>query len=584
MKLLPTPRLRRTSRGKRVVLALLFAVVLGGCDAAWPAYEQIELGKPLPKRHLLLRQGQQEHERLVWASRATASFPPALLGDSLLVVRDKNGSVTAKVYVAGAVTHWILCQWAACRLVMEVQIPEEAFRDPPAGWKEPAMPGTDRMSRIVKRLSPLVVEVETAEPLSTAWDGPDRSLLTGEVTASLAVRIHPRRLGKRISKMVQAGPTDIAVDPAKDVDLTDLAGAEVLRGPGLETRIVAEKPDEVSLKVFLRIPFRPHKNVLEYLLGVPVHYPGLSAGETDLPEEVERIAHSFSLLLMIFPFKVTVVDDMAEVPGALAGITRDGYDWTYRNPHGGTLRIQNLGNRRLRIESKAFDLYDPFFLLGILKLMVGGQVAEHHLYNSAVAHLTRRVRDHPNSAEALLARACLYDAGHDYDRAIADYTRVLELEPAQSTAAAKRKDVLGRRDRYDRLIVTISREILMDPKSIRIWHWSERRNVGWDDDPDRGIADFTRVIKQKPGNPVAYNNRGVSYYHKRLYRKGVADFTRAIQLNPKYVKAYENRATLYYLRRQYRKAWPDARKAAELTGVADHRLVWMLRRVAPPRR
>ncbi len=570
-------------RGKWVVLTLLLAVVLGGCDAAWPAYEQIEIGKPLAKRHLLLRQGRQQHERLVWVSRATTSLPPTLLGDSLLVLRDKNGNVTAKVYTAGAATHWILCQWAAFRLVAEVQIPEEAFRDPPADWKEPAMPERDRMSRILKCISPLLVEVETAPPLQTVWEGPRRSLSTGEVTGSVGVRIHPRRLGKRISKMVQAGPTDIAIDPAKDVDLTGLFGTEILRGDGLETRIVAEKPDEVTLKVFLRTPFRPHQNILEYLSGAPGAFPGLFVGETEVPEELERIVSSFYPLFMIFSNKVIGMEQIAQAPGVLAGITRDGYDWTYRNPHGGTLRIQNLGNRRIRIESKAFGLYDPFFLLGILDLMAGWKVAEHHFYNSAVAHLTRRVREQPDSAEALLARACLYDTGHDYDRAIADYTRVLELDASQSTAATKRKDILRRRDRYDRDIVRFSREIRMEPNTTT-QHEFEGQYICWDDDPDKGIADFTRVIEKKPGNPAAYNSRGVSYYDKGLYGKAVADFTRAIELNPKYVKAYENRGRLYYLRGKYSKAWPDARKAAALSGVPDRRLVRMLRKVAPQKR
>ena len=44
---------------------------------------------------------------------------------------------------------------------------------------------------------------------------------------------------------------------------------------------------------------------------------------------------------------------------------------------------------------------------------------------------------------------------------------------------------------------------------------------------------------------MAFNNRGLAYYHKDDYGRAIADFTEAIRFDGKVARAYFNRAAAY---------------------------------------
>jgi hypothetical protein len=50
----------------------------------------------------------------------------------------------------------------------------------------------------------------------------------------------------------------------------------------------------------------------------------------------------------------------------LDGIDKDGYDRTFRPVAGGSIRLQNLGGRRIRMEANLLHFYDPFRLTAYL--------------------------------------------------------------------------------------------------------------------------------------------------------------------------------------------------------------------------
>lgn len=50
----------------------------------------------------------------------------------------------------------------------------------------------------------------------------------------------------------------------------------------------------------------------------------------------------------------------------LTGITQEGYDRTFRPVCGGSIRFQNLGQGRIRVEMNLLRLYDPAGLMGYL--------------------------------------------------------------------------------------------------------------------------------------------------------------------------------------------------------------------------
>jgi tetratricopeptide (TPR) repeat protein len=58
---------------------------------------------------------------------------------------------------------------------------------------------------------------------------------------------------------------------------------------------------------------------------------------------------------------------------------------------------------------------------------------------------------------------------------------------------------------------------------------------------DRAIRDFDRVIKFSPSYVDAYNNRGLAYKDKGQYDRAIQDFDKAISIRPDFERAYNNR-------------------------------------------
>jgi len=63
---------------------------------------------------------------------------------------------------------------------------------------------------------------------------------------------------------------------------------------------------------------------------------------------------------------------------------------------------------------------------------------------------------------------------------------------------------------------------------------------GYRGDLDGAIAQFDRVIRLHPDDPIAYYNRAMVEAGKRDFGKAVADFEHAIQLNPRFARAYND--------------------------------------------
>ena len=110
------------------------AAACAGCDRAWEAYQQIELGQPIPADNLLMTDGWAvEGQVRAWGDAGYVPFPAIGSGLGVRAVVDAEGDVTAKSYIAQAFGHWLICQSVALRTAMEVNVPEEIFHDPPAG-------------------------------------------------------------------------------------------------------------------------------------------------------------------------------------------------------------------------------------------------------------------------------------------------------------------------------------------------------------------------------------------------------------------------------------------------------------------
>lgn len=83
-------------------------------------------------------------------------------------------------------------------------------------------------------------------------------------------------------------------------------------------------------------------------------------------------------------------------------------------------------------------------------------------------------------------------------------------------------------------------------------------------DHDTAIQEYTLAIAKDQTRPVAYNNRGYSYYILEQYEQSIQDYTKAIELDPNFPLAYINRGISYRNLKQYEQAIQDYVKVIEL--------------------
>ena len=129
----PNGKMLQCSRGWAGLAA--FLVLVSGCDRAWVAYQKIQLGKPLPADNLLAIEGRVEASARAWSDCAIVHVPAVLKSWGLRAIMDDAGNVVGKYYLANDFAHWIVFRTAKYRWVMEVEVPMQAFHEPPAAWK-----------------------------------------------------------------------------------------------------------------------------------------------------------------------------------------------------------------------------------------------------------------------------------------------------------------------------------------------------------------------------------------------------------------------------------------------------------------
>jgi tetratricopeptide (TPR) repeat protein len=81
---------------------------------------------------------------------------------------------------------------------------------------------------------------------------------------------------------------------------------------------------------------------------------------------------------------------------------------------------------------------------------------------------------------------------------------------------------------------------------------------------DKGISDFTELIRSQPSSVLPYYSRGLLYDANKEYDKAISDFTEAIRLEPNLPSGYYYRAKVYESQGELDKAQADFEKASQL--------------------
>jgi hypothetical protein len=100
-------------------------------------------------------------------------------------------------------------------------------------------------------------------------------------------------------------------------------------------------------------------------------YPSTNEAYPDVPEFSRCLGMSETAFYMLgmsaYGGFYDLEQSIKRLP--LKGITRQGYDRTFRPVCGGSIRLQNLGQGRIRVEMNLLRIYDPLMLMAYLYML-----------------------------------------------------------------------------------------------------------------------------------------------------------------------------------------------------------------------
>jgi Tetratricopeptide repeat. len=171
---------------------------------------------------------------------------------------------------------------------------------------------------------------------------------------------------------------------------------------------------------------------------------------------------------------------------------------------------------------------------------------------ASIEECSKNIEMNPDSADAYIGRALVYNDLGEHEKAIADYNKAIELKPDYAYAYYNRGLVFNELNEHE-----------------------------------NAIADYSKAIELLPNFNAAYYNRGYTYCRIRKYQLSIADYSKVIELgkrekvigepttapslNDKYIDAYRDRAKVYRALGNEKAAARDEAKAAELEAQKQRR-------------
>jgi tetratricopeptide (TPR) repeat protein len=128
---------------------------------------------------------------------------------------------------------------------------------------------------------------------------------------------------------------------------------------------------------------------------------------------------------------------------------------------------------------------------------------------------------------------------------------------------------LFRSNRYEQAILNFSRAADLKPDLVEAYRMRGRSYAALSD-PDKAIADFTKVSALLPKDGSVLVERGFVYYGRKDFIHAMTDATSALKLDDKLAKAYNLRATIERSSGQIPQAIDDFSRAVALAPDLDN--------------
>jgi tetratricopeptide (TPR) repeat protein len=171
-----------------------------------------------------------------------------------------------------------------------------------------------------------------------------------------------------------------------------------------------------------------------------------------------------------------------------------------------------------------------------------------------------------NSDKSDDAKASAAFLAGDYDAAISLYTEVIKANPKAALAYNGRAVAYRYKKETAKALADFDQAIRLKPSWMFYYNRGVTRYESGDD--KSAIADLTRALQDKPGNPQTRADclvaRARCYINQAKSAPAMSDLNAAIKLNGTYSEAYRLRGIIHKVAHEYDKSLTDYEKAIAL--------------------
>ena len=328
------------------------AALAAGCTGpdVWEGFEQIELGKPLPTE---LPEGMQRtHLGAAYIGSIDADAHGNLDDDMRVMnaLTDEAGNVIAKSVLDVKMAHRILFVACEYKFAIELDIPAEAFAVPVKKWKAPEE--LRGLALVSEQLGATIIQ-SRPEPTSAPADGEESKELV-HTLANVRNGLNGCLIDLRNGEKTVTEATEKSLAQQESPGWVDrLMTAHVhafFFAMGIHGRMEAMAEPMAAAET----TEYPLANVSEALL-----YHKLLLNVAARPREQADYDGTSVPLVMYMDAAASRVLDLLSDRGAFSEVAEEGSNRFKGTLDGMSIRVRNLGGRRVRVEVGGFLIRDP---------------------------------------------------------------------------------------------------------------------------------------------------------------------------------------------------------------------------------